>query len=237
MKLIQQQLTINEQTSGLRLDQALCAFLPEYSRSKIQDWIKQGFIQLNETIPKPKVKVYVGDVLQLDIPPTTKTYDKPEQVEFDIVFQDEHLFVVNKPAGLVVHPAAGHASGTLLNGLLYIDPALEQLPRAGIVHRLDKDTTGVMVVALETGRTHQIRVHLAHLRYPLLGDPVYGGRLAIPKGVSAELEQLIRNFKRQALHAFRLSFAHPISAEPLSFEAGLPEDMTQLIDALRQDAK
>jgi len=92
-------------------------------------------------------------------------------------------------------------------------------------------------VRLETGRTHQIRVHLAHLRYPLLGDPVYGGRLAIPKGVSAELEQLIRNFKRQALHAFRLSFAHPISAEPLSFEAGLPEDMTQLIDALRQDAK
>jgi len=315
MKLIQQQLTINEQTSGLRLDQALCAFLPEYSRSKIQDWIKQGFIQLNETIQKPKVKVYVGDVLQLDIPPTTKTYDKPEQVEFEILFQDEHLFVVNKPAGLVVHPAAGHASGTLLNGLLYIDPALEQLPRAGIVHRLDKDTTGVMVVArtleahtslvdalqlrdikreyiaitqgvvtagrtvdepigrhpvdrkrmavqengkdavthftvrekyrshslidvrLETGRTHQIRVHLAHLRYPLLGDPVYGGRLAIPKGVSAELEQLIRNFKRQALHAFRLSFAHPISAEPLSFEAGLPEDMTQLIDALRQDAK
>jgi len=315
MKIIQQQLTINEQTSGLRLDQALCTFLPEYSRSKIQDWIKQGFIQLNETIPKPKMKVYVGDVLQLDIPPTTKTYDKPEQVEFEILFQDEHLFVVNKPAGLVVHPAAGHASGTLLNGLLYIDPALEQLPRAGIVHRLDKDTTGVMVVArtleahtslvdalqlrdikreyvaitqgvvtagrtidepigrhpvdrkrmavqqngkdavthftvrekyrshslidvrLETGRTHQIRVHLAHLRYPLLGDQVYGGRLAIPKGISAELEQLIRNFKRQALHAFRLSFAHPISAEPLSFEAELPQDMTQLIDALRQDAE
>lgn len=315
MKLIQQQLTINEQTSGLRLDQALCTFLPEYSRSKIQDWIKQGFIQLNETIPKPKMKVYVGDVLQLDIPPTTKTYDKPEQVEFEILFQDEHFFVVNKPAGLVVHPAAGHASGTLLNGLLYIDPALEQLPRAGIVHRLDKDTTGVMVVArtleahtslvdalqlrdikreyvaitqgvvtagrtidepigrhpvdrkrmavqqngkdavthftvrekyrshslidvrLETGRTHQIRVHLAHLRYPLLGDQVYGGRLAIPKGISAELEQLIRSFKRQALHAFRLSFAHPVSAEPLSFEAELPADMTQLMDALRQDAE
>ena len=315
MKIIQQQLTINEQTSGLRLDQALCTFLPEYSRSKIQDWIKQGFIQLNDTIPKPKMKVYVGDVLQLDIPPTTKTYDKPEQVEFEILFQDEQLFVVNKPAGLVVHPAAGHASGTLLNGLLYIDPALEQLPRAGIVHRLDKDTTGVMVVArtleahtslvnalqlrdikreyvaitqgvvtagrtidepigrhpvdrkrmavqengkdavthftvrekyrshslidvrLETGRTHQIRVHLAHLRYPLLGDQVYGGRLAIPKGISAELEQLIRCFKRQALHAFRLSFAHPVSAEPLSFEAQLPQDMTQLIDVLRQDAE
>ncbi len=313
MKIIQQQLTINEQTSGLRLDQALCTFLPEYSRSKIQDWIKQGFILLNENIPKSKIKVYVGDVLQLDIPPTTKTYDKPEQVEFEILFQDEHLFVVNKPAGLVVHPAAGHASGTLLNGLLYIDPALEQLPRAGIVHRLDKDTTGVMVVSrtleahtalvdalqlrdikreyvaitqgvvtagrtidepigrhpvdrkrmsvqengkdavthftvrekfkshslidvrLETGRTHQIRVHMAHLRYPLLGDQVYGGRLAIPKGISAQLEQLIRNFKRQALHAFRLSFAHPITAEPLSFEAQLPEDMTKLIETLRQD--
>ena len=200
-----------------------------------------------------------------------------------------------------------------MNGLLYIDPVLEQLPRAGIVHRLDKDTTGVMVVSrtleahtalvdalqlrdikreyvaitqgvvtagrtidepigrhpvdrkrmsvqengkdavthftvrekfkshslidvrLETGRTHQIRVHMAHLRYPLLGDQVYGGRLAIPKGISAQLEQLIRNFKRQALHAFRLSFAHPITAEPLSFEAQLPEDMTQLIDALRKD--
>jgi len=315
MKIIQQQLTINEQTSGLRLDQAICHFLPDYSRSKIQDWIKQGFIQLNDTTPKPKTKVYVGDVLQLDIPPTTKTYDQPEQVEFDIIFQDEHLFVVNKPAGLVVHPAAGHASGTLLNGLLFRDPALEQLPRAGIVHRLDKDTTGVMVVArtlkahttlvealqsrlvkreyvaitqgvvtagrtidepigrhpvdrkrmsvqengkhaithftvrekyrkhslidvrLETGRTHQIRVHMAYLRYPLLGDQVYGGRLAIPAGISPELEQQIRGFKRQALHAFRLSFEHPVTGELLSFEADLPKDMVQLIEALRQDAR
>ncbi len=314
MKIIQQQLTINEQTSGLRLDQALCTFMPEYSRSKIQDWIKQGFILLNDAVPKPKIKVYVGDVLQLDIPPTTKTYDQPQQVEFDIIFQDEHLFVVNKPAGLVVHPAAGHASGTLLNGLLFLDPDLEQLPRAGIVHRLDKDTTGVMVVArtleahaalvdalqlrdikreyvaitqgvvtagrtieqpigrhpvdrkrmavqengkdavthfsvrekyrshclidvqLETGRTHQIRVHLAHIRHPLLGDQVYGGRLAIPKGISAELEQLIRGFKRQALHARRLSFAHPISGEPLSFTADLPQDMLQMIEGLQKDA-
>ncbi len=314
MKLIQQQIIIDEQSSGQRVDQALCRFLPEYSRSKIQDWIKQGFILLNEAIPKPKLKVYVGDVLQLDIPPTTKVYDQPEQIEFDIVYQDDDVFVVNKPAGLVVHPAAGHAAGTLLNGLLNIDPDLEQLPRAGIVHRLDKDTSGIMVVArtltahtrlvdalqrhdvkreyiaiaqgvitagrtieqpiarhpvdrkrmavredgkeaithfsvrekyrahslidvqLETGRTHQIRVHLAWLRHPLLGDPVYGGRLAIPKGISAELERVIRAFHRQALHARRLSFIHPASGEPVSFATELPADMSALIEALQQDA-
>ena len=225
------------------------------------------------------------------------------------------MFVINKPAGLVVHPAAGHAAGTLLNGLLNIDPALEQLPRAGIVHRLDKDTSGIMVVArtltahtalvdalqrrevkreyfavaqgvitagrsidqsiarhpvdrkrmavredgkeavthfsvrekyrahslidvqLETGRTHQIRVHLAWLRHPLLGDPVYGGRLAIPKGISSELEQVIRAFRRQALHARRLSFEHPATGEPVSFEAPIPPDMAQLIEALQSDAR
>ena len=315
MKLIQQQLVIDEQTSGQRVDQALCHFLPEYSRSKIQDWIKQGFILLNDATPKPKLKVYVGDVLQLDIPPTTKVYDRPEQIEFDIIHQDDDVFVINKPAGLVVHPAAGHAAGTLLNGLLNIDPALEQLPRAGIVHRLDKDTSGIMVVArtltahtalvdalqrrevkreyvavaqgvitagrsidqpiarhpvdrkrmavredgkeavthfsvrekyrahslidvqLETGRTHQIRVHLAWLRHPLLGDPVYGGRLAIPKGISSELEQVIRAFRRQALHARRLSFEHPATGEPVSFEAPIPPDMAQLIEALQSDAR
>ncbi len=315
MKLIQQKHIINEQNSGLRLDQALCTFLPEFSRSKIQDWIKQGFILLNNSVPKPKIKVYIGDVLQLDIPPTTKIFDQPQEVEFEIIFQDEHLFVINKPAGLVVHPAAGHTSGTLLNGLLFLDPDLEQLPRAGIVHRLDKDTTGVMVVArtleahtklvealqlrdikreyiaitqgvvtagstieepigrhpvdrkrmavqedgkpavthfqvrekyrshslidvqLETGRTHQIRVHMAHIRYPLLGDQVYGGkRLAIPKGISDQLQQLIRSFKRQALHAYKLSFDHPITAEPMSFKADLPVDLIQLIEALQKDA-
>lgn len=287
--------------------------MPDYSRSKIQDWIRLGFIQLNDSVPKPKAKVYIGDVLRFDIPPTTKIYDQPERVEFDIIYQDEHVFVVNKPAGLVVHPAAGNESGTLLNGLLFLDPSLEQLPRAGIVHRLDKETTGVMVVArtlkahaslvdalqlrevkreyvaitqgvvtagrtidepigrhpvdrkrmavredgkpavthftarekyraytlidvrLETGRTHQIRVHMAHLRYPLLGDPVYGGRLAIPAGITPALEQRIRSFKRQALHARRLSFAHPESGEMMSFEAPIPQDMAQMIDALKAD--
>lgn len=315
MKIIQYKLIVDDQTSGLRLDQALCVFLPDYSRSKIQDWIKQGFITLNESLQKPKVKVYVGDVLQLDIPETTKTFDTPQDIAFDIIYEDEDLFIVDKPAGLVVHPAAGHASGTLVNGLLHRDPSLQQLPRAGIVHRLDKDTTGIMVVArtlkahtalvdalqrrqikrqyraitqgvitagrtidepisrhpvdrkrmsvqpngkvavthftvrekyrahslidvqLETGRTHQIRVHMAYLRYPLLGDPVYGGRLAIPSGISAELEQAIRKFKRQALHAWRLGFAHPATGEALSFEAQLPQDMTRMIEVLRQDAK
>lgn len=314
MKIIQHKLIIDENSSGLRLDQALSRLLPDYSRSRIQDWIKQGFITLNEARVKPRVKVYPGDVLQLDIPETVKTFDPPEDIEFGIIHQDDDLFVINKPAGLVVHPAAGHQSGTLLNGLLNRDPALEQLPRAGIVHRLDKDTTGVMVVArtlkahsslvealqnrlikrqyraitqgvvtagrtidepisrhpvdrkrmavqahgkeavthftvaekyrahslidvqLETGRTHQIRVHMAYLRYPLLGDPVYGGRLSIPPGISAGLGQAIRHFKRQALHAWRLGFVHPVSGESLSFEAELPEDMLQMIEVLRRDA-
>jgi 23S rRNA pseudouridine1911/1915/1917 synthase len=314
MKLIQQQFIIDDHTSGMRLDQAVCAYLPDYSRSKIQDWIRQGFILHNDVIPKPKLKVYIGDVLQLDIPPTTIIYDPPQKIRFDIIYQDEHIFVINKPAGLVVHPAAGHDSGTLLNGLLFLDPALEQLPRAGIVHRLDKETSGVMMVArtltahaalvealqardikreylavaqgvitagrtidepitrhpvdrkrmsvqqhgkpavthfqvkqrfraytlidvqLETGRTHQIRVHMAHIRHPLLGDPVYGGRLAIPANITPELEQLIRRFKRQALHAWRLSFAHPVTSEAVSFTADIPADMAQLIEGLKHDA-
>ncbi len=314
MKILQQQLNIDDETSGLRLDQALSRLLPEYSRGKIQDWIKQGFITLNDVHPKPREKVFTGDRLDLDIPQTTKTYDQPEAIEFEILYQDDALLVINKPAGLVVHPAAGHQDGTLVNGLLHQDPALEQLPRAGIVHRLDKDTSGVMMVArnlqahtalvdalqqrlvkreyvaiaqgvitagrsieqpiarhpvdrkrmavradgkqaithfrvrerfrahslidvqLETGRTHQIRVHMAHLHHPLLGDPVYAGRLSLPRGISAALEQAIRNFRRQALHAWRLSFNHPLTGEALSFEAQLPSDMQQLIEVLREDA-
>jgi len=314
MKLIQQQFIIDDHTSGMRLDQAVCVYLPDYSRSKIQEWIRQGFILHNDVITKPKLKVYIGDVLQLDIPPTTIIYDPPQKIRFDIIYQDVHIFVINKPAGLVVHPAAGHDYGTLLNGLLFLDPALEQLPRAGIVHRLDKETSGVMMVArtltahaalvealqareikreylavaqgvitagrtidepitrhpvdrkrmsvqqhgkpavthfqvkqrfraytlidvqLETGRTHQIRVHMAHIRHPLLGDPVYGGRLAIPANITPELEQLIRRFKRQALHAWRLSFAHPVTSEAVSFTADIPADMAQLIEGLKHDA-
>lgn len=314
-KLIQYQLIVDESAHGLRLDQALSQYLPDYSRSRLQEWIKQGFILLNSVVPKPRDKVFDGDRIELDVPETTKTFDQPQAIEFDVIYQDDSLFVINKPAGLVVHPAAGHESGTLVNGLLYQDETLQQLPRAGIVHRLDKDTTGLMVVArtlqahnalvealqardikreyvaitrgiitagrtidepisrhpvdrkrmavqkngkpavthfrvaqkfrahslidvqLETGRTHQIRVHMAFMHHPLLGDPVYGGRLAIPAGISPGLEQQLRMFKRQALHAFKLGFDHPLTGEALSFRAELPHDMQNMIAALKADAR
>jgi 23S rRNA pseudouridine1911/1915/1917 synthase len=310
MKLIQQSFQIEKQMAGNRLDQALHQLLPDYSRSMIQQWIQQGFVHLNDAQCKPRQKVFSGDLVDLDVPEQAKISDQPQAVAFEIIYQDDDIFVVNKPANLVVHPAAGHRDGTLVNGLLMHDPRLEQLPRAGIVHRLDKDTTGVMVVArnlsahnwlveqlqaravkreylaitqgvvtagrsietgiarhpqnrkkmavqeggklalthfqvvrkfghysliqlqLETGRTHQIRVHMAHINYPLLGDSVYGGRARIPAGVDAALIDTIRGFKRQALHAERLGFIHPGSREPVSFEAPLPADFQQLLDAL-----
>ena len=311
MKLIQQQYRIDDAEAGTRLDQTLSQRLPEYSRNKIQEWIREGFIQLNQQPCKPRQKVYGNDLVDLDVPVVSRLSDQPQAVEFEILHEDEDIIVVNKPANLVVHPAAGHQDGTLVNGLLNFDARLEQLPRAGIVHRLDKDTTGVMVVArnltahhrlvellqqrdvkreyiavtqgvitagrtietgidrhpvnrkkmavsdrgkpaithfqvaekfqhhslidvqLETGRTHQIRVHLAHIKYPLLGDPVYGGRERIPAGVDAELAQCIRDFKRQALHARRLSFEHPASAKTCHYEAANPADFQSLLDALR----
>jgi 23S rRNA pseudouridine1911/1915/1917 synthase len=299
MKLIQQSFQIEKQMAGNRLDQALHQLLPGYSRSKIQQWIQQGFVCINDEHCKPRQKVYSGDQVNLDVPRQVVISDPPQAVEFEILHQDEDLIVVNKPAGLVVHPAAGHRDGTLVNGLLLHDPGLEQLPRAGIVHRLDKDTTGVMVVArnlsahswlveqlqarlvkreyvaiaqgvvtagrsIETGigrhpknrkkmsvldggkpalthfqvarkfnhRTHQIRVHMAYINYPLLGDPVYGGRARIPGGVDEALHEVISRFRRQALHAERLSFEHPRSREQVSFEAPLPPDFSQLLEAL-----
>jgi 23S rRNA pseudouridine1911/1915/1917 synthase len=291
MKLIQQSFQIEKNQAGSRLDQALQQLLPDYSRSKIQQWIQQGFVCINRETCKPRQKVFSGDLVD---------------------HQDDDIFVVNKPADLVVHPAAGHADGTLVNGLLAHDPRLQQLPRAGIVHRLDKDTTGVMVVArnlsahhwlveqlqerrvkreytaitqgvvtagrtietgigrhpqnrkkmsvqsggkpaithfqvarkfahhslvrvqLETGRTHQIRVHMAHIKYPLLGDSLYGGRQRIPAGVDENLAAVIKAFRRQALHAERLSFEHPGSRELVSFEAALPDDFATLLEALKR---
>jgi 23S rRNA pseudouridine1911/1915/1917 synthase len=312
MKLIQQSFQIQKQQAGNRLDHALQQLLPDYSRSKIQQWIQHGFVSLNDELCKPRQKVYSGDLVDLDVPEQARISDQPQAIEFGILHQDEDIFVVNKPANLVVHPAAGHQDGTLVNGLLARDLRLEQLPRAGIVHRLDKDTTGVMVVArnltahswlveqlqqrlvkreyvaltqgvvtagrsietgigrhpqnrkkmavlnggkaaithfqvarkfghyslvklqLETGRTHQIRVHMAHINYPLLGDTVYGGRARIPAGVDDALRQVIQGFKRQALHAERLSFEHPRSHEMVSFAAPLPDDFQGLLDTLIQ---
>ncbi len=313
MKLIQQSFQIEKHQAGNRLDHALHQLLPDYSRSKIQQWIQQGFVCINHERCKPRQKVYRGDQVNLDVPKQVVVSDQPQAIEFDILYQDEDIFVVNKPADLVVHPAAGHLDGTLVNGLLARDSRLEQLPRAGIVHRLDKDTTGVMVVArnltahswlveqlqqrlvkreyvaivqgvvtagrsieadigrhpqnrkkmtvqaggksaithfqvarkfdhyslikiqLETGRTHQIRVHMAHINYPLLGDAVYGGRARIPAGVDENLLPVIQCFNRQALHAERLSFEHPTSHEMISFKAPLPDDFERLLEALIQD--
>jgi 23S rRNA pseudouridine1911/1915/1917 synthase len=257
----------------------------------------------------------LDDVLDLDAEPEVQVTWEAEPISLDIVYEDEHLLVINKPAGLVVHPAAGHADGTLVNALLNHAPEVENLPRAGIVHRLDKDTSGIMVVArsliahtslvdqlqtrtmgreyeavvvgsltggatvdapigrhpqdrkrmavvssgkpavthyrllerfaahthiqckLESGRTHQIRVHMTHVRHPLVGDPVYGGRLRLPKGTTEELRQALAAFSRQALHARRLTLEHPETGETLSWEVPLPEDMVQLIEALRKHAR
>ena len=312
MKLIHQSFLIDDAHAGIRLDQALQQLLPDFSRSRIQHWIQQGFVCINSETCKPRQKVFSGDTVALDVPEQAVISDRPQPIDFDILHQDEDLFVINKPAGLVVHPAAGHRDGTLVNGLLALDASLEQLPRAGIVHRLDKDTTGVMVVArnltahswlveelqsrrvkreyvaitrgvvtagrtietgigrhprnrkktavrddgklaithfqverkfkhhtlvrlqLETGRTHQIRVHMAHIHYPLLGDAVYGGRARIPAGIEDALAEAIRGFRRQALHAERLGFVHPGSREAVSFEAPLPADFAALLQALER---
>jgi len=288
---------------------------PDYSRSRLSGWIKSGAVTLDGAQAPPRQLLRGGEQVLLQVQLENEVSSTPEAIALDIVHEDEHLLVLNKPAGLVVHPGAGNPAGTLLNALLHHDPKLAELPRAGIVHRLDKETSGLMVVArtlpaytalvdllsrheverqyeavvlgtmvaggtvdapigrsmgdrlrqavrdeedgkravthyrlrerfrahsllqcqLETGRTHQIRVHMAHINHPLLGDPLYGGGLKLPKGASAELIAELRGFRRQALHAERLSFVHPISGETLLFNAERPADQEQLIVALRTD--
>jgi 23S rRNA pseudouridine1911/1915/1917 synthase len=306
---------IPESAAGRRFDAVLAELFPEFSRSRLAEWIKSGDALLDGRAVRPRDPVRGGEAVALSVVLEPQTGAVAEDIPLAILYEDESVFVLDKPAGLVVHPGAGNPAGTLVNALLHRDPGLEVLPRAGIVHRLDKDTSGVMVVArtlpahtalvaqlsarevhrqylavvvgalvsggsanaaidrhprdrlrmavredgkeavthfrlrerfrahtalecrLETGRTHQIRVHMAHLKHPILGDPLYGGPLKLPKGASPELVDVLRGFKRQALHAEVLEFAHPLSGEPVRCTAPVPEDMQQLLRVLRADAR
>jgi len=310
----QQTRPIPVELAGLRLDQALAQMFPEYSRSRLKEWLLAGAITLDGGPKRPRDAVSGGEIVSLQPQPELSVRAEPEPISLSVVFEDQHLLVVNKPAGLVVHPGAGNPSGTLMNGLLHYAPSLEQVPRAGIIHRIDKDTSGLLLVAktvkaqtalvrlladreisrnylavcngvltgggtinqpigrhpvdrkrmsiredgkpavthytvierfrahtcvdvrLETGRTHQIRVHFAHRRHALVGDPVYGGRLALPAGASEDLVRILRGFKRQALHAARLAFTHPATGQAVELEAPLPADLEQLIAIMHGDA-
>jgi 23S rRNA pseudouridine1911/1915/1917 synthase len=304
--------------AGQRLDRALADLFPEYSRTRLQDWLKAGHLQVDGMSPAPRTRVAGGESVMLDAgvatAPDPTVNAAAEAVDFTIVHEDASILVVDKPAGLVVHPAAGHRGGTLQNGLLHYDAALEAIPRAGIVHRLDKDTTGLMVVArtlaahnrlvmqlhdraitreyhaivagvpvagdtidapigrhprdrqrqavlksggkpavthyrverkyrahthircrLESGRTHQIRVHMAHVGLPIVGDPMYGGRPRLPKSPSPELRAALEGMRRQALHAGRLELAHPGTGEWVGWDAPLPEDFRGVLAGLQAD--
>jgi 23S rRNA pseudouridine1911/1915/1917 synthase len=311
---IQHKLQIPADSAGQRLDQALAQLLPDYSRSRLKGWIESGEIRVDGEIRRPRDKVFGGETVLVDARLEIEVAAEAQAIPLEIVHQDKHVFVVNKPAGLVVHPGAGNPDQTLQNALLAVDPKLAELPRAGIVHRLDKETSGLLIIArtlpahtelvrmleeraihreyeaickgvmtaggtidapidrhpvdrvkmavrqggresvthyrvikryranthvrvqLETGRTHQIRVHLTHAGYPIVGDRVYGGRLAMPKGATDELRAALREFPRQALHAAKLQLAHPVTGKPLECIAPLPDDMVQLLKVLARDA-
>ncbi len=295
---------------GKRFDQALAEMFPDYSRARLQGWIRDGRALLDDQQVLPRTRVRPGQRAELRPELEAQVDDASEAMALDILYEDEHLIVINKPAGLVVHPGAGNPAGTLLNGLLHHAPELARLPRAGILHRLDKDTSGVMLVCrsvaaqtqltrdlekrligreyravcqdrltaggtvdapvgrhrvhrtrmavtnagkpavthyrvlhrfaahtflavrLETGRTHQIRVHMAHANHPLIGDPVYGGRLRLPKGAGAGVHAALQAFHRQALHASDIRFMHPASGAAQAFHAPLPADLLALLRAL-----
>ncbi len=310
------ELTIPESQKGKRLDQALAGLCPQHSRSRLQSWIKSGYITVNNVIPKQRDIVQGGETVNIraEFEATDKTWSR-EAIPLDIIHSDHDIIVLNKPPGLVVHPGAGNREHTLLNALLYHMPELEQVPRAGIVQRLDKDTSGLMVIArnlpahtylvdqlhkrlvtreyrcivagvmtaggsvsapigrhpvkrksmaviesgkpavthyrvlkkflantyiqlqLESGRTHQIRVHMAHIRYPVVGDPIYGGRQRFPKSAGPALLQELQSFPRQALHASRLAFTHPTGQKIVSWEVPIPEDMRHLLALLEINGK
>ena len=303
---------IPERMTGARLDASLAEMLPDYSRSKLTIWIKSGDALINQKTFKPKDKVSGSEIVCLTLNQKQSNDWTAEKIPLNVVYEDEDIIVINKQFGLVTHPGAGNWSGTLANALLYYDPALSALDRAGIVHRLDKNTSGLMVVArneksqkylveqlqnhsvdreysaivyghmiaggtvdepigrdpkdrvkqavlmsgkeatthyraidrfkshthvkaiLETGRTHQIRVHLSHVGHSLIGDPMYGGRVRFPKKASEELKDALVNFTRQALHSKKLTLTHPISGEIMSWKAPLPDDMLRLLEVLKK---
>ncbi|PBJ83547.1 23S rRNA pseudouridine(1911/1915/1917) synthase RluD [Lysobacteraceae bacterium NML93-0399] len=306
--------TVPDAAAGRRFDAVLAELFPQFSRSKLTAWIKSGEVLLDGATPRPRDPVVGGETVSLNVVLDTQIEAEPQDIPLSVLFEDDQVIVVDKPAGLVVHPGAGNHDGTLVNALLFRDGSLATLPRAGIVHRLDKDTSGVMVVArtleahnalveqlsardvhrqylavvvgalvsggtadapidrhprdrlrmgvredgreavthyrlrerfrahtalecrLETGRTHQIRVHMAHLRHPIIGDPLYGGALKLPKGASDEMIAALRGFRRQALHAETLEFKHPVTGEAVRCSAPLPDDMQALLKTLRADA-
>jgi 23S rRNA pseudouridine1911/1915/1917 synthase len=306
-------IAVPEELAGLRLDQALARMFPEYSRSRLKEWLLVGAITVDGGSKRPRDAVAGGEMISLEPQSESEVRAAPEPIVLDVVYEDDDLLVVNKSAGLVVHPGAGNPSGTLMNGLLHHAPALESIPRAGIIHRIDKDTTGLLLVAktltahtalvrqladreisrnylaicngvltgggtidqpigrhpvdrkrmsvqqngksavthytvierfraftyikvrLETGRTHQIRVHFAWRRHALVGDQTYGGRLALPAGASEPLIELLRRFKRQALHATRLAFEHPTSGEAMELEVPPPADFEEVLAVMRED--
>ena len=306
---------VPDSAAGRRFDAVLAELFPEFSRSRLAEWIKSGDALLDGKSARPRDPVRGGEAVSLRATLETQSFDAPEDIPLSVLHQDADVIVIDKPAGLVVHPGAGNPGGTLVNALLHHDPSLAALPRAGIVHRLDKDTSGVMVVArtlpahtslvaqlserdvhrqylaivvgalvsggsvsapidrhprdrirmavrddgrdavthyrlrerfrahtalecrLETGRTHQIRVHMQHLKYPIVGDPLYGGALKLPKGASETMIAALRGFRRQALHAETLEFAHPTTGEPVRCTAAVPDDMQALLRVLREDAR
>ena len=311
---IKKQFTIQEDLVGKRFDQVLSELLPEFSRNQLKQWILEHAALLDQKAAKPKDKVKLGQEIMINACLKPQATAKAQNLPLNVIHEDEEILVINKPAGFVVHPGAGNQDSTLLNALLHHHKNLELLPRAGIIHRLDKDTTGLMVIAktlqthnaliqamqnreikreyetivtgtmisggtvnapigrhrtkrtqmavtthqgkpamthyriaekfrahthlrvqLGTGRTHQIRVHMAHIRHAIVGDPVYGDRLKLPKGASEEFIDALKSFKRQALHAIQLSFIHPTTGEELTWQAKLPQDMLDLIVQLKYD--
>lgn len=306
--------TVAENEAGLRIDKLASQVFTDFSRAQLQNWVSDGSLLYNGSVQKPKQRVKAGDVIHLSTTLQQHSEDQPENIDIDVVYEDDAVLVINKPVGMVVHPGAGNQTGTLVNALLYHYPQQHHLPRAGLVHRIDKDTSGLLLigktkpaqmalmeqlkdksvyrhyqcvvagdaaslmrhrridapigrhrnqrtkmtvmtagreavthllnvtalngnyclldVGLETGRTHQIRVHLSHITYPIVGDRVYGGRRQLRAGLTEAQRNAISRFPRQALHAYELGFVHPTTGEDIEVMTPLPEDMQQLIAVL-----